>query len=39
MSGLSRPTSIAVGPDGALYISPGTTAASGEAIRVELAVR
>jgi hypothetical protein len=37
ISGLSRPTSIAVGRDGALYISRGTTAASGEVIRVELA--
>jgi hypothetical protein len=35
LSGLTRPTSVAVGPDGALYISRGTTAVGGEVIRFE----
>jgi len=35
LSGLNRPTSVAVGPDGALYISRGTMAVDGEVIRFE----
>jgi hypothetical protein len=35
MSGLFRPMSVAVGPDGNLYISRGTTAGGGEVIRFE----
>jgi hypothetical protein len=35
LNGLVKPTSVAVGPDGALYISRGTTAVGGEVIRFE----
>ena len=36
VSGLTRPTSLLVGPDGALYISTlGSTAGAGEVVRVE----
>ena len=35
LSGLSRPMSVAVGPDGAVYISRGLAAGGGEVIRLQ----
>ena len=36
LSGLTRPTSVAVGPDGSLYVSNrGISAGIGEVLRVE----
>jgi glucose/arabinose dehydrogenase len=35
LSGLSRPMSVAVGPDGAVYISRGLAARGGEVIRFQ----
>jgi hypothetical protein len=35
LSGLARPMSVAVGPDGAVYISRGLAAIGGEVIRFQ----
>ena len=40
LGGLSRPTSVVIGPDGAVYVAnKGTTMAGGEVLRLEPAVK
>jgi sugar lactone lactonase YvrE len=40
LSGLSRPTSVVIGPDGAIYVTNnGTSMAGGEVLRLEPPVK